>query len=145
MAAESDAPTTELEALVADLSATGSVVFVFGVGSLTTHLRGRTRPVFRGPAERRWWHVEHWKEEKMRTCSMFGDGRGWDRTSDLPRVKRVGQVAVDRHQRPNRHCQAKIALTSAQTFAVDRHLRFPFVSALTRRRSTKVKPERATA
>ena len=56
---DSEEPVTELEALVSDLSATGSIVFVFGVGSLTTHLRGRTRPVFRGPAERRWWHVEH--------------------------------------------------------------------------------------
>jgi hypothetical protein len=56
---ESEAAATELEALVVDLSASGSVVFVFGTGSLTTHLRGRTNPVFRGPAERRWWHVEH--------------------------------------------------------------------------------------
>jgi hypothetical protein len=48
-----------LEALVVELSNTGSVVFVFGTGSLTTHLRGRTSPVFRGPADRRWWHVEH--------------------------------------------------------------------------------------
>jgi hypothetical protein len=59
VAAESDTPETELEALVADLSATGSLVFVFGVGWLTTHMRGHVKPVFRGPAERRWWHVEH--------------------------------------------------------------------------------------
>jgi hypothetical protein len=59
VAAESDTPETELEALVADLCATGSAVFVFGVGWLTTHLRGHVKPVFRGPAERRWWHVEH--------------------------------------------------------------------------------------
>lgn len=59
MAAGSGAPATELEALVADLSTTGSVVFVFGTGSLTTHLRGHTKPVFRGPMDRRWWHVEH--------------------------------------------------------------------------------------
>ena len=55
----SEAAASDLEALVVDLSSTGSVVFVFGTGSLTTHLRGRTRPVFRGPADRRWWHVEH--------------------------------------------------------------------------------------
>jgi hypothetical protein len=55
----SEAAASELEALVVDLASTGSVVFVFGTGSLTTHLRGRTRPVFRGPADRRWWHVEH--------------------------------------------------------------------------------------
>lgn len=59
MTTESEAAVTELEALVVDLSASGSVVFVFGTGSLTTHLRGRTNPVFRGPVERRWWHVEH--------------------------------------------------------------------------------------
>jgi hypothetical protein len=59
VATESETPATELEALVTELCASGSVVFVFGVGSLTTHLRGRTRPVFRGPVERRWWHVEH--------------------------------------------------------------------------------------
>jgi hypothetical protein len=63
VAAESEAPATELEALVWALSAAGSVVFVFGVGSLTAHLRGRTRPVFRGPAGRRWWHVEHGEDE----------------------------------------------------------------------------------
>ena len=49
-----------------DLSSTGLVAFVFGTGSsgsLTTHLVGRTRPVFRGPADRRWWHVEHGGDE----------------------------------------------------------------------------------
>jgi hypothetical protein len=56
---ESGDAATELEALVADLSASGSLVFVFGAGALVTHLRGRTSPVFRGPPERRWWHVEH--------------------------------------------------------------------------------------
>jgi hypothetical protein len=55
----SETAASDLEALVVDLSNTGSVVFVFGAGSFTTHLRGRTRPVFRGPSERRWWHVEH--------------------------------------------------------------------------------------
>jgi hypothetical protein len=55
----SEAAASDLEALVVDLSSTGSAVFVFGTGSLTTHLRGRTTPVFRGPADRRWWHVEH--------------------------------------------------------------------------------------
>jgi hypothetical protein len=48
-----DAPMTELEALVADLSASGPVVFVFGTGWLTAHLHGQTRPLFRGPSERR--------------------------------------------------------------------------------------------
>jgi hypothetical protein len=55
----SDAPANELEALVRDLSASGPVIFVFGNGWLTSHLVGATRPLFRGPTERRWWHVEH--------------------------------------------------------------------------------------
>jgi hypothetical protein len=62
MTPETETAESELEALVVDLSRAGSVVFVFGTGSsgsLTTHLVGRTRPVFRGPADRRWWHVEH--------------------------------------------------------------------------------------
>jgi hypothetical protein len=49
----SDAPTSELEALVADLSASGSVAFVLGSGWLTAHLHGQTQPRFRGPSERR--------------------------------------------------------------------------------------------
>jgi len=55
----SETAASELEALVTDLAGTGSVVFVFGTGSLTTHLVGRTSPIFRGPSDRRWWHVEH--------------------------------------------------------------------------------------
>lgn len=59
----SDAPANELEALVTDLSASGPVIFVFGNGWLTAHLVGSTRPLFRGPSERRWWHVEHGEPE----------------------------------------------------------------------------------
>jgi hypothetical protein len=55
----SDAAANELEALVTDLLASGPIIYVFGNGWLTTHLIGRTRPLFRGPGERRWWHVEH--------------------------------------------------------------------------------------
>ena len=51
-------PVTELERLIAELSASGLLVFVFGVGWVTAHLTGATRPLFRGPADRRWWHVE---------------------------------------------------------------------------------------
>jgi hypothetical protein len=54
-----DNVANELEALVTDLSASGPVTFVFGNGWLTTHLAGTTRPLFRGPTERRWCHVEH--------------------------------------------------------------------------------------
>ena len=51
-------PASELERLIADLSGCGLLVFVFGDGLSTAHLKGVTTPLFRGPAERRWWHVE---------------------------------------------------------------------------------------
>jgi putative heme iron utilization protein len=53
-------PATELERLIAELSGSGRLVIVFGVGVgwVTAHLTGATRPLFRGPADRRWWHVE---------------------------------------------------------------------------------------
>ena len=51
-------PASELERLIAELSESGLLVFVFGVGWWTAHLTGATTPVFRGPADRRWWHVE---------------------------------------------------------------------------------------
>jgi putative heme iron utilization protein len=50
-------PANELERLIAELSESGLLVFVFGVGWWTAHLAGVTAPVFRGPADRRWWHV----------------------------------------------------------------------------------------
>jgi len=49
---------SELERLIADLSGSGLLVFVFGDGLSTAHLKGVTTPLFRGPADRRWWHVE---------------------------------------------------------------------------------------
>jgi len=55
---ETSEPASELERLIADLSESGLLVFVFGVGWWTAHLAGATVPVFRGPADRRWWHVE---------------------------------------------------------------------------------------
>jgi len=51
-------PASELERLITELSESGLLVFVFGVGWWTAHLTGTTTPVFRGPADRRWWHVE---------------------------------------------------------------------------------------
>ena len=50
-------PASELERLIADLSASGPLVFVFGVGWWTAHLAGATAPVFGGQVDRRWWHV----------------------------------------------------------------------------------------
>ena len=50
-------PDSELERLIAELSESGQLIFVFGVGWWTAHLTGAATPVFRGPADRRWWHV----------------------------------------------------------------------------------------
>jgi hypothetical protein len=50
-------PASELEHLMADLSGLGQLVFVFGDDFAVTHLTGAITPVFRGPADRRWWHV----------------------------------------------------------------------------------------
>jgi hypothetical protein len=55
--ADTSEPSNELERLIADLLESGLLVFVFGVGWWTAHLTGATTPVFRGPADRRWWHV----------------------------------------------------------------------------------------
>jgi putative heme iron utilization protein len=55
---DSGEPASELEHLIADLSGSGPLVFVFGDGFTTAHLVGVTTPLFRGPADRRWWHVE---------------------------------------------------------------------------------------
>ena len=56
-ATDSSEPASEVERLIADLSASGPLIFVFGDGFTTAHLAGTTTPVFRGPADRRWWHV----------------------------------------------------------------------------------------
>ena len=56
--ADGSEPASELERLIAELSESGLLVFVFGVGWWTAHLTGATIPVFRGPADRRWWHVD---------------------------------------------------------------------------------------
>jgi len=49
-----------LEESGAELPESGRLVFVFtvSVGWVTAHLTGTTRPLFHGPAVRRWWHVE---------------------------------------------------------------------------------------
>jgi hypothetical protein len=56
-AADTGEPASELERLIADLSKSGGLIFVFGDGLTTAHLAGTTAPEFRGPADRRWWHV----------------------------------------------------------------------------------------
>jgi len=57
-AADSSEPASEVERLIADLSASGPLIFVFGDGFTTAHLTGTTTPVFEGPADLRWWQVE---------------------------------------------------------------------------------------
>ena len=59
-------PASELERLIAELSESGPLVFVFGDGFTAAHLKGATTPLFRGPADRRWWHVH-----------LGGDTAGW--------------------------------------------------------------------
>jgi hypothetical protein len=56
-AADISEPAGELEHLMADLSALGPLIFVLGERLAVAHLVGTIAPVFRGPADRRWWHV----------------------------------------------------------------------------------------
>ena len=69
----STTPVSELERLISDLSSSGELVFVFGVGWHTTHLSGTTYPVFRGPQDRRWWHVEVGPAERKWVMSVRVD------------------------------------------------------------------------
>ena len=68
-------PASELERLIADLSATAAAGFVFsaGAGWCTAHLTGVTTPLFRGPADRRWWHVE--LGDETASCDNVRAGR----------------------------------------------------------------------
>jgi len=66
-------PASELERLIADLSGSGPLVFVFGDGLTTAHLVGATAPLFRGPADRRWWHVELGDDTASWTMSVRVD------------------------------------------------------------------------
>ena len=80
--AYSSKPASELERLIADLSGSGLLAFVFGDGFTTAHLRGVTTPLFRGPADERWWHV-----------TLGNDAANW--TMDV----RVDQVTGVRFRR----------------------------------------------
>ena len=79
-------PASELERLITDLSESGLLVFVFGVGWWTAHLTGSTAPVFRGPTGRRWWHVD-----------LGGDAGSW--TMDV-RVDEITGVRFEREPYP---------------------------------------------
>ena len=57
--AEISEPASELERLIAELSGPGlQGVFACGVDCHLAPLAGATTPLFRGPADRRRWHVE---------------------------------------------------------------------------------------
>ena len=78
--AEISEPVNELERLIAELSGPGlQGVFDFGVDC---HLAGVTEPVFRGPADRRWWH------------GVLGDAAA-SRTMDI-RVDKITGVWFER-------------------------------------------------
>jgi hypothetical protein len=79
-------PASELERLIADLSSAGPLIFVFGDGFTTAHLAGTTTPVFRGPADQRWWHVV-----------LGDDAASW--TMDV-RVDQITGVRFDRAPYP---------------------------------------------
>jgi len=64
-------PASELERLIAELSGPGlQGVFDFGVDC---HLAGVTKPVFRGPADRRWWHGVLGDDAASRTLDVRVD------------------------------------------------------------------------
>jgi putative heme iron utilization protein len=90
-------PATELERLIAELSESGLLVFVFGIGWVTAHLTGVTRPLFRGPADRRWWHVE-----------LDDDGASW--TMDV-RVDEITGVRFMREPYPFQSFPGRESLT----------------------------------
>ena len=71
-------PASELERLIADLSESGPLVFVFGDGLTTAHLAGVTTPAFDGPADRRWWHVV-----------LGGDTAHWTMSVRVDEITRV--------------------------------------------------------
>ena len=67
-------PASELERLIAELSGSGlQGVFVFGADCHLAHLADVTTPVFRGPADRRWWHFELGDDAASRTIDVQVD------------------------------------------------------------------------
>ena len=68
-------PASELERLIGELSGSGlQGVFVFGVDCHLAHLADVTTPVFRGPADRRWWHFDLGDDAVSRTIDVRVDG-----------------------------------------------------------------------
>jgi len=72
--AEISEPASELERLIADLSGPGlQEVFACGVDCHLAPLAGTTTPLFRGPTDRRWWHLELGDDAASRTMDVRVD------------------------------------------------------------------------
>jgi hypothetical protein len=91
-------PASELEHLIAELSESGLLVFVFGAGWCTAHLTGVTTPVFRGPTGRRWWHVDLGDGTASWTMDVRVDEITWDpvRARAIPAPLIPGAGGLDR-------------------------------------------------
>jgi hypothetical protein len=67
-------PASELEQLIAELSGPGlQGVFACGVDCHLAPLAGATTPLFRGPADRRWWHLELGDDAASQTIDVRVD------------------------------------------------------------------------
>ena len=66
-------PANELERLIADLPRSGLQAFIFGGGCWVAHLDGVTTHLFRGPADRRWWHAVLGDDAASRTMNVRVD------------------------------------------------------------------------
>jgi hypothetical protein len=88
-AAHISEPASGLEHLIADLSGLGQLLFVFGDDFAVTHLTGTIKPVFRGPADRRWWHVRLADDTANWTIDV-----GVDQTTGVPVRARALPVPV---------------------------------------------------
>ena len=92
-------PASELERLIADLPGSGLQAFIFGGGCWVAHLDGVTTHLFRGPADRRWWHVEIGDDAARWTMDVRVDEitgvrfRAW--ALPVPLVPRAGDLGPE--------------------------------------------------
>jgi hypothetical protein len=107
--AEVSEPANELERLIAELSGSGlQRVFDFGVDC---HLADVTKPVFRGPANRRWWHTVLGDDAASRTMDIRVDKitsvwfeRGPSMFPSFPGQEVLGVHFLERRGRDVLHC-----------------------------------------
>ena len=101
-------PASELERLIAELSGPKlQAVFDFGVDCHLAPLAGATTPLFRGPADRRWWHGVLVDDVASRTLDVRVDevtSVRFARTQPVPRVAGAGGLerAIPRARRGER-------------------------------------------